>query len=186
MSARGGSEPIAGAKVIISSELTKKSQQKVSFDRKREDFGSIFWQERRNIVFLQKEKKCTMATEGYKSKQYNQPTKRFVQTMELKDDSELIKKYKEAHDKEHFWEEIKQGIQAVGILEMEIYILGNRLVMIVDAPLDFDWDTAMAKLATLPRQEEWEKHVAEFQDCAANATSDQKWQMMERMFYLYE
>ena len=113
-----------------------------------------------------------MATEGYKSKHYNQPTKRFVQTMELKDDSELIKKYKEAHDKEHFWD--------------EIYILGNRLVMIVDAPLDFDWDTAMAKLATLPRQEEWEKHVAEFQDCAADATSDQKWQMMERMFYLYE
>lgn len=135
---------------------------------------------------MQKEKKCIMATEGYKSNQYNQPTKRFVQTMELKDDSELIKKYKEAHDKEHFWDEIKQGIQAVGILEMEIYILGNRLMMIVDAPLDFDWDTAMAKLATLPRQEEWEKHVAEFQDCAADATSDQKWQMMERMFYLYE
>lgn len=67
-----------------------------------------------------------------------------------------------------------------------IYILCNRLVMIVDAPIDFDWDTAMAKLATLPRQEEWEKHVAEFQDCAADATSDQKWQMMERMFYLYE
>ena len=50
-----------------------------------------------------------MATEGYKSKLYNQPTKRFVQTMELKDDSELIKKYKEAHDKEHFWDEIKQA-----------------------------------------------------------------------------
>lgn len=127
-----------------------------------------------------------MATEGYKSKQYNQSTKRFVQTMELKDDSELIKKYKETHDKEHFWDEIKQGIQVVGIREMEIYILGNRLVMIVDAPINFDWDTAMAKLATLPRQEEWEKHVAEFQDCAADATSDQKWQMMERMFYLYE
>lgn len=42
MSARRGSEPIAGAKVIISSELTKKSLQKVTFDRKREDFGSIF------------------------------------------------------------------------------------------------------------------------------------------------
>ena len=40
-----------------------------------------------------------MATEGYKSNQYNQPTKRFVQTMELKDDSELIKKYKEAQDR---------------------------------------------------------------------------------------
>lgn len=102
-------------------------------------------------------------TEGYRSKEYGVPTKRFVQTMDLKDDSELIRKYREAHDQEHFWDEIKEGIKAVGILEMEIYILGNRLVMIVDAPVDFDWDAAMERLATLPRQEEWEKHVAEFQ-----------------------
>lgn len=124
-------------------------------------------------------------TEGYKSKEYGVPTKRFVQTMELKDDSELIKEYRKAHDKAHFWREIEEGIKQVGILEMEIYILGNRLVMIVDAPLDFQWDEAMRRLATLPRQEEWEKHVAAFQQCAADATSDQKWQMMERMFYLY-
>ena len=127
-----------------------------------------------------------MNTNGYKSKQYSQPTKRFVQTMELKADSELIRKYKEAHDKQHFWDEIKQGIKQVGILEMEIYILGNRLVMIVDAPLDFDWHTAMTRLATLPRQAEWEQYVSQFQDCNADATSDQKWQMMERMFYLYD
>lgn len=126
-----------------------------------------------------------METEGYRSKEYGQPTKRFVQTMLLKDDSELIRKYREAHDKEHFWHEIEEGIKQVGILEMEIYINGNTLVMIVDAPIDFNWDEAMAKLATLPRQEEWERHVATFQNCDANATSDQKWQMMERMFYLY-
>ena len=124
-------------------------------------------------------------TEGYKSKEYGVPTKRFVQTMELKNDSELIKEYRKAHDKVHFWQEIEEGIKKVGILEMEIYILGNRLVMIVDAPLDFQWDDAMQRLATLPRQEEWEKHVAAFQQCAADATSDQKWQMMDRMFYLY-
>ena len=124
-------------------------------------------------------------TEGYKSKAYGVPTKRFVQTMELKDDTELIREYRNAHDKAHFWHEIEEGIKQVGILEMEIYILGNRLVMIVDAPVDFCWDEAMQRLATLPRQEEWEKHVAAFQQCAADATSDQKWQMMERMFYLY-
>lgn len=126
-----------------------------------------------------------MKTEGYKSKEYGMPTKRFVQTMQLKDDSELIRKYREAHDKEHFWHEIEEGIKQVGILEMEIYISGNTLVMIVDAPLDFNWDEAMARLATLPRQEEWERYVAAFQDCDENATSDQKWQMTERMFYLY-
>ena len=68
---------------------------------------------------------------------------------------------------------------------MEIYILGTRLFMIVETPLDFDWDTAMARLATLPRQEEWEAYVAQFQCCNENATSDEKWRMMQRMFYLY-
>ena len=67
--------------------------------------------------------------EGYLSKEFGVRTKRYCQTMELKDDAALIRKYKEAHDKEHFWDEIKEGIKAVGILEMEIYILGNRLLL---------------------------------------------------------
>ena len=62
-------------------------------------------------------------TEGFNSKQYGVPTKRYVQTMDLKDDDDLIRRYREAHDKEHFWDEIKDGIRQVGILEMEIYIL---------------------------------------------------------------
>ncbi len=123
---------------------------------------------------------------GYRTKAFGVPTKRYCQTMDLKDDAELIRMYRQAHDREHFWDEIKEGIRAVGIMEMEIYILGNRLFMIVDAPMDFDWDEAMARLATLPRQAEWESHVAAFQDCAKEATSDEKWQMMERMFCLYE
>lgn len=123
--------------------------------------------------------------EGYRMKEYGQPVKRYVQTMELKDDDRLIKKYREAHDSEHSWKEIRDGIRQVGILEMEIYIVGNRLVMVVDTPLDFNWDDAMRRLATLPRQQEWEEYVARFQCCDEKATSDEKWQMMERMFYLY-
>ena len=69
---------------------------------------------------------------------------------------------------------------------MEIYIEGNRLFMIVETPADFDWDTAMAKLATLPRQQEWETYTAIFQDCKPDSTSDQKWKLMERIFYLYD
>jgi L-rhamnose mutarotase len=126
-----------------------------------------------------------MKTEGYKVQEYHGPVKRYCQTMDLRDNAELIRKYKEAHDRDHFWDEIKQGIRSVGILEMEIYILGTRLFMIVETPLDFDWDSAMVRLATLPRQEEWEAYVAQFQQCNENATSDEKWRMMERMFYLY-
>ena len=126
-----------------------------------------------------------MKTEGYKVQEYHGPVKRYCQTMDLRDNAELIRKYKEAHDRDHFWDEIKQGIRSVGILEMEIYILGTRLFMIVETPLDFDWDTAMARLATLPRQAEWEAFVSQFQGCSSEATSDEKWQMMERIFYLY-
>ncbi len=127
-----------------------------------------------------------METKENENKKGTMPTKRYVQTMQLKDDAELIRLYRQAHDKEHFWREIGEGIKQVGILEMEIYISGTTLVMIVDAPSDFDWNEAMKRLATLPRQAEWEDHVAQFQQCAAGSTSDQKWNMMEKMFHLYE
>ena len=51
--------------------------------------------------------------------------------------------------------------------------------------VDFQWDEAMARLAKLPRQAEWEAFVSKFQGCPADARSDEKWQPMERMFRLY-
>ena len=127
-----------------------------------------------------------MASEGYKVKEYHGPVKRYCQTLTLKDNPELIASYRKAHSKEEFWKEIKEGILSVGILEMEIYIKGTTLVMIVETPLDFEWDTAMEKLSRLPRQAEWEDYVARFQQCVAGSSSNEKWRMMERMFYLYE
>ena len=124
-------------------------------------------------------------TEGYKVRPFSQPVKRYCQTMDLRDNPELIAEYRRRHSEGEAWQEIIDGIRSVGILEMEIYILGTRLFMIVETPLDFDWDTAMARLAKLPRQQEWEEYMAMFQNCAKGATSDEKWQMMERMFYLY-
>lgn len=123
---------------------------------------------------------------GYKVKEYGQPVKRYCQTLELKNDAELIKEYVKRHSLAEAWPEIREGIRSVGILEMEIYICGERLFMIVETPLDFDWDTAMTELATLPRQQEWEEYMSIFQQCVSGATSNEKWQMMERMFYLYE
>lgn len=124
--------------------------------------------------------------DGYKRKEYNVQVKRYCQTMDMKNDEQLIKKYIEVHDKFHHWPEIRQGIRSVGILEMEIYMHGNRLFMIVETPLDFEWDSAMERLATLPRQSEWEDYVAVFQDCKEGSTSAEKWQLMERIFYLYD
>ena len=124
--------------------------------------------------------------QGYKVKEYHGPVKRYCQTLNLKDNPELIAEYRKRHSKGEVWPETLAAIREVGILEMEIYILGTRLFMIVETPLDFEWDAAMARMATLPKQEEWEAYMAVFQQAEAGASSAEKWQLMDRMFYLYE
>ena len=124
--------------------------------------------------------------QGYRVKEYQGPVKRYCQVLNLKDDSKLIEEYRRRHSEGTVWPETLAAIREVGILEMEIYILGTTIFMIVETPLDFKWDEAMAKMATLPRQPEWEAYMAELQDADPNASSAEKWQLMERMFHLYE
>ena len=127
-----------------------------------------------------------MQKQGYPEKNYLVPTKRYCQTLRLKDNPGLIAEYRKIHSRSEAWPEIRAGIRSVGILEMEMYISGSQVFMIVETPMDFDWDKAMAQLSRLPRQQEWEDYVARFQKCVPGSTSSQKWKLMERMFYLYE
>ena len=121
---------------------------------------------------------------GFTIKEHKVKSKRYCQTLVLKDDPFLIAEYKKWHSNEFRWAEIPQGIKAVGILDMEIYISDNRLFMIIETPLDFEWDKAFGKLAKLPRQAEWEDFMAKFQLTKAGATSSEKWTLMERIFSL--
>lgn len=127
-----------------------------------------------------------MKQEGYKQKSFGIKTKRYCQTLDLKNDPKLIAAYKQLHDEQHVWDEILKGIKEVGILEMEIYLLGARLFMIVETPEDFNWNAAMTKLAKLPKQEEWEALTGKYQQAQEGAASSEKWQLMERIFHLYK
>ena len=51
---------------------------------------------------------------------------------------------------------------------------------------DCDWDMAMERLASLPRQQEWEDYMAIFQLVKPGSTAAEKWQPMERIFHLYD
>lgn len=106
--------------------------------------------------------------------------KRYCQTLTLREDPELVSKYIDVHS--HVWPEIIDGQHQVGILSMQIYAKGNVLFMIVDTVDSFDWERDMARLATLPRQAEWEAYVSQFQGCDPNATSAEKWQLMPMIF----
>ena len=110
--------------------------------------------------------------------------KRYCKTLSLKNDPELIEAYKKVHAAGAAWPEITQGMKEVGIIDMEIYIYNNLLFMIMDTVPDFDHDIAMLELARKPRQAEWETFVSRFQQTSADASADEKWQLMERIYKL--
>jgi L-rhamnose mutarotase len=112
--------------------------------------------------------------------------KRFCKALKMKDDPQLIEEYKKVHAPGTAWPEITQGMREAGIVDMEIYILGNQLFMIMDTVPDFDHDKAMKELAKKPRQAEWEAFVSRFQKTSADASADEKWQLMERIYKLDE
>jgi L-rhamnose mutarotase len=120
----------------------------------------------------------------YKEKSSHPEFKRFCKTLELRNDPELIAAYKKVHARENLWPEIMQGIREAGIIDMEIYLAGTRLFMIMDTVPDFDHEKAMTELAQKPRQKEWEAYVSRFQRSSAEATADEKWQLIERIFKL--
>jgi len=110
--------------------------------------------------------------------------KRFCKTLKLEDDFQLIEDYKKVHVPGAVWPEVTQGMKEVGIIDMEIYLLGTRLFMIMDTVPDFEHDRAMNELASKPRQAEWEAFVSQFQKTSADASADEKWQLMELIFKL--
>ncbi len=112
--------------------------------------------------------------------------KRYCKTLSLEDNPRLIEEYKKVHAKGAAWPEITQGMIEVGILDMEIYLAGTRLFMIMDTVPEFDHDRAMEELSTKPRQSEWEAYVSKFQRAPAGASADEKWQLIERIYKLNE
>ena len=121
---------------------------------------------------------------GFPVKKFDFPTRRYCQTLDLKDDPALIAEYVDRHSEAKRWPEIVEGIRSAGILEMEIYLIDTRLFMIVETAADFDWDSAFARLSKLPRQAEWEEYMSVFQVSKPGATSSEKWRLMDKIFSL--
>ena len=106
--------------------------------------------------------------------------KRYCQTLELVNDPILIEKYCEIHD--HVWPEVVAGQLEVGIFDMQLYRYDTHVFMICATVDDFDWNRDMARLATLPRQAEWEAYVAQCQGADPSLPSTGKWHLMEKIF----
>ncbi|PYT80671.1 MAG: L-fucose mutarotase [Acidobacteria bacterium] len=109
-------------------------------------------------------------------------TKRYCQTLDLKDDPKLIAEYRRYH--ERIWPEITRSICDAGIEDMEIYLLGTRLFMIMEVNDIFSFEKKAKADAANPTVREWEELMWKFQKSLPGAKPGEKWMLMERIFKL--
>jgi len=108
--------------------------------------------------------------------------RRFCFTLDLKNDPALIAEYRKYHEK--IWPEITESIRNSGIEDMEIYLLGTRLFMIMEVKESFSFEKKIKSDQQNPKVQEWEKLMWKFQQAPPEAKAGEKWLKMERIFKL--
>lgn len=111
-------------------------------------------------------------------------TKRFCYSCDLKDDPQLIEEYKAHHAPGAVPRAITQSIKDAGIENMEIYLTGNRMFMIMEVNESFDPDKKAEMDANNPEVQKWEKLMWKFQQGLPWAEKDEKWIALEKIFQL--
>ena len=106
--------------------------------------------------------------------------------LDLKDDPDLIARYKAWHAPGAIPSAITESIRKAGIDALEIFLVGNRLMMILTPGPDFDPVAKAAADAASPEVQDWEALMWSFQQALPFAAPGQKWLPMERIFALSE
>jgi L-rhamnose mutarotase len=107
---------------------------------------------------------------------------RTVLAVDLKANEAAIQTYRSQH--ERVWPDVLASLRRAGIRDLDIYLLGRRLVMIVetDGP-DFRRCFA-AHLASHPRVAQWEALMRSLQEPPPGAAPGDWWAQMEPVFSL--
>ena len=109
-------------------------------------------------------------------------SRRYCFALDLKDDPNLIAEYKRYHVE--IWPEVTRSIKDAGVADLEIYLTGNRLFMILEAGPSFSLEGKAAADLENPKVQEWERLMWEYQQPLPHAKAGEKWRLMERVFKL--
>lgn len=107
---------------------------------------------------------------------------RYCLTLDLINDEKLIEAYKQYH--QSVWPEIKESISSSGIENLEIYLLGNRLFMIMEVNESFSFEEKNKADLANPKVQEWETLMWKFQQALPRAKPGEKWILMDQIFKL--
>ncbi|EGF93349.1 hypothetical protein ABI_17890 [Asticcacaulis biprosthecium C19] len=104
--------------------------------------------------------------------------------LDLKDDPELIERYKAWHAPGAVPAAINASIRDAGIDGLEIFLAGNRLFMILTPGEGFDAEAKARADAASPHVQAWEKLMWEFQQPLPFAAAGEKWRQLEKIYDL--
>ncbi len=107
---------------------------------------------------------------------------KYCLALDLKEDTLLIAEYKAYH--KAVWPEIIASIKNSGIEILDIYCVGNRLSMIIEANEKFSFESKSKMDANNPKVNEWEELMWKFQQTLPFAKYGEKWMLMEKIFEL--
>jgi len=108
--------------------------------------------------------------------------KRYCFALDLKNDDKLILDYKEHH--KNVWPEIIKSIKDSGIVTLDIYLVENRLFMIMESVEGFSLDLKSTEDANNPKVQEWETLMWNYQQALPTSKPNEKWRLMEHIFQL--
>ena len=110
--------------------------------------------------------------------------KRYFLALDLVDDPEMIAEYERWHQAGNLLPGIKESILGAGIIQMEIYRTGNRLVMTMDTDETFSFERKSAMDQADPNVQQWEQLMWKFQSPLPWAKEGEKWVFMDKIFQL--
>lgn len=111
---------------------------------------------------------------------------RHVLLIDLASEAQAIAQYEAWHAAGALPPAIGASIRDAGVLSMDIYRSGNRLVMLMETGPDFDPDAKAAADAANPAVQAWEARMDSVQRPLPWAKPGVKWTAAERIFSLGE
>jgi len=111
---------------------------------------------------------------------------RQILLLDLKNDPEAIEAYKVWHRPGGPPAAVTQSIRDAGILEMDIWLAGDRLVMVMETGPGFDPDLNAARDAENPEVQAWEVLMDRYQQRLPFAEPGTKWVAAEKIYALSE
>ena len=111
---------------------------------------------------------------------------RYCLALDLHDDPETIAAYARWHAPGGPPAAVTRSIRAAGILEMQIWLTGPRLFMIMETGPDFSPEAKAAADAADPDVQAWEAMMGSLQKVLPWAAPGEKWTPATRIYDLAE